>query len=168
MPSSQPLDVVTLVLSVWGATLSTILALRELNKDRRKIKVFVDYQGNISSDGDASTITVRTVNVGHRPIEIIKAGFMYERGVFDFPLTSTAGPSPLPHLLEDGESVSITYNLSDFESIMWDTTKDEYKEMKLQKAYAKDAEGRIYTLKLSREIKAFLNQATDNFIKKKS
>ena len=46
---------------------------------------------------------------------------------------------------------------------MWDSN---YKEMKLKKAYVKDAEGRIYTIKLSREEKGLLDRATENFLKK--
>ncbi len=164
MISSQIWDIFTRFLAIWGAILSTILAVIEISKVRRKIKVIVDFLVEVDPEkGEKSTISIRAVNIGPRPIEITKAGFMFENREVYLPLLRDIGTSPLPRRIEYGESVLVTFNLLDLESIMWDSN---YKEMKLKKAYVKDAEGRIYTTKLSREEKSLLDCATENFLKK--
>jgi hypothetical protein len=164
MISPQIWDIFTRALAIWGALLSTILAVTEISKVRRKIKVIVDFLVQVDLEkGEKSTISIRAVNVGPRPIEITKAGFMFENREDYLNLLRDTGTSPLPRRIEYGESVLVTFNLQDLESIVWDSN---YKEMKLKKAYVKDAEGRIYTTKLSREEMSLLDRATENFLKK--
>jgi hypothetical protein len=164
MLSSPNFNILTILLAGWGAILSTILAVREINKDKRKIKVFSDFFVNVDSElGEKSTIFIRAVNIGHRPIEIIKAGFLYEKGQDYYSMANRRESYPLPQRLADGESVTIKYNLTDFESIMLD---DKNKEVRLEKVYVEDSEGRRYVKKLSREERKLFDRATFNFLNK--
>jgi hypothetical protein len=57
-------DIVTLIIAIWGAGLSTFLGIREFLKDRRKIQIFLEHVYW------TERIQLRIVNTGHRPITI--------------------------------------------------------------------------------------------------
>ena len=107
------LDIATLIIAAWGAGLSTYLGFREWRKDRRSIKIFIEY---ITFYEKAQ---IRLVNIGHRPITIKEIGIevldVRENGykqwedmhsVHLFHLEKDE-PTPLPLKIEDGESATI-------------------------------------------------------------
>jgi len=55
----------TLIIALYGALISTILGVREIRKERRKISVYFVYE--VWSNLYSITIT----NIGHRPITLI-------------------------------------------------------------------------------------------------
>lgn len=155
---------ITQILAVYGAILSTLLALMQIIKDMRRIKVVVDFSITVDSrDGENSTISIRAVNVGHRPVEITRAGFIYQDGGESFQLKSSIEPNPLPYRIGDGESVVVPYNLIDFEGIRFG---EEFKELHLRRAFVKDAEGHRYSVRLTKDENMLLDQATRKFLEK--
>lgn len=100
------LNIITLVIAVWGALLSTILAFREAFKDKRKLRMLLEYV--------TGTNLYRLVitNVGHRPITIEQIAFAFD---VKAPVLSLVRkdlmwsdeedhlPPQLPLTLDDGE-----------------------------------------------------------------
>lgn len=77
----------TLLLAIWGAVLSTILALIrivEFLKDRPEVKVWVSggfkIYPPIGEYANMDLIHISVVNTGRRPITISGAGLVYPRG----------------------------------------------------------------------------------------
>ena len=72
-------DVIVTITAVWGALLSTVLAVCEIvryRNDRPKINVWVDVDLQQTSEGSKTTwVTYRVANIGRRPITITEAGF---------------------------------------------------------------------------------------------
>jgi hypothetical protein len=63
-------DIVAIVLGLWGAGLSTFLAVREVRKDRRKVVLELDI-------GVDQSLYFRATNTGHRPIAIASIDIKY-------------------------------------------------------------------------------------------
>ena len=61
-------QVLTIILALWGAGLSTYLAIREIYKERRIIKITLEHV--VFYD----RVQARIVNIGHRPITINRIG----------------------------------------------------------------------------------------------
>lgn len=77
---------VALWLAMWGAVLSTILAVKELilayraiNKDRRRIKLTCEYHED-HQYGYPPIVAIRIVNVGDKPVKIVEAGYESTKG----------------------------------------------------------------------------------------
>lgn len=58
------MDIVTILIACYGAIVSTILGIRELNRDKRKISIL------LIREEWSQRYTVSVVNVGHRPITL--------------------------------------------------------------------------------------------------
>jgi len=58
------LDVITLILALWGSVLSTYLAIREVSKDKRKLNVHLE----VVDFFQAYRLVI--TNIGIRPITI--------------------------------------------------------------------------------------------------
>ena len=70
-------ELLALLIASYGAVLSTILAIRELRKDRRKVRVTCRMALAPSPGGDVwEFVSVEAVNVGHRPVEMKMAGLL--------------------------------------------------------------------------------------------
>lgn len=139
MPESE---IITLVIAIYGASLSTIIAIREFTKDRRRVKV--ECFPVILSTG-SNMIMIRVVNTGHRPIQINQAGLLLSNGQSVTQLQSSIGIIPLPKKLEDGESLEIMF---DTDRIKQSQKDKNNKKIKFTKAYVSDAEGNRYTFRL--------------------
>lgn len=61
-------DVIVLVIAIWGAILSTVLAVREFLREKRNIKITLIHK--TWADSYAIAIT----NIGYRPITISEIG----------------------------------------------------------------------------------------------
>lgn len=96
-------DMVTLILAGYGAVVSTILGIRELQRDRRRISVILEYV--VWCERAQITIT----NVGHRPITVTEIGMEVEGE--RVPRNALFAPEverePLPVTLGDGEYITL-------------------------------------------------------------
>jgi hypothetical protein len=98
---------ITLSVAIWGAILSTILGIRELQKERRRISVFFEYIGF------EERAQIRISNIGHRPVTITEINmsiFLNDEtgGSYkSFPslYLGEVGPLPLPVIIEDGHEI---------------------------------------------------------------
>jgi len=105
------LDLLSLLIAVYGAIVASILAARELLRERRKVKIFLDHVAWY----ERAQLSV--TNVGHRPITLVgialaiavgdEASPYFEevrRGdIFALDLPK----DPLPFTLADGEQIAL-------------------------------------------------------------
>lgn len=131
-------DILTMILALYGATLSTILAIREAKKEKRNIKVFLDYY--VFQD----RYKLSLVNVGYRPITLVEAGV---RIVDKKGITVELRPAPIfgdspddifPILLNDGaqKAFNVSEGLENPAILKQNRWKTE--------TFVRDAEGNIY------------------------
>jgi len=132
------MDDITFFLALWGAFLSTYLALREVRKDKRFLKIILE---NVHW---YETKRLVITNIGHRPITIeqvaIEVGDKRHGMVDPLPQNSFWNPDSeipeLPKTLEDGKM--ILFYLS---QPVVDDLRDENKFLRVK---VFDAEGNIY------------------------
>jgi hypothetical protein len=107
------MDLVSGLIAVYAASVSSYLGYRQLIRDRRRIVVFCRPVREPSSDGSGMEgyIGVRVVNVGHRPVEIIEVWFDFPDGM-SAQLKTVDSPrwSDLPSVLSDGASVTARFD----------------------------------------------------------
>jgi len=99
----------TIVLAIWGAALSTLLAIIEFFKFRRdKINLKIRVQGDytvippnhpLNPYGEKSLILITAVNTGRRPIHITRAGLLLPKKKY-----LMASESVTTFKLNEGES----------------------------------------------------------------
>lgn len=99
------IKILTLAIALWGAILSTILAVREIKKERRSVKVTcsLGVGGPVLSDEIFQLVTIEAVNTGHRPVEIVSAGLRLSNSSYFTAVGSKRGLNYLPKKIEDGE-----------------------------------------------------------------
>src|SRR5215218_8545911 len=107
----------TFIIAIYGAVISTILAIREIRKDRKRILTILEY---VEFLGRAQ---VTITNIGHRPITITEVGMStlselegggdwwesVPRNVLFDPEIYVDG-IPLPVTLNDGDHVTLPLN----------------------------------------------------------
>jgi len=84
-PAPTILDYITLGIALWGALLSTILAVRNIQKDKRQIRVSCRLiEQTISQDGTPCNLIVgiKAVNTGHRDVRLEYAGLITKTGKY--------------------------------------------------------------------------------------
>ena len=140
-------DIITLFIAIYGALLSTIIAIREATKDKRRVKVVCRYAFAFPPGTNKTWkfISINVVNAGHRPIQINQAGILLSDGNSVTQLESRVGKIPLPKKLEDGESFEIMFDADKVEQAI---KNQENKNVKFTKAFVSDAEGNRYTTRL--------------------
>lgn len=135
------MDDITFLLAVWGAFLSTYLALREVKKDKRQLKIILENVHWLE------TRRLVISNTGHRPITIDQVAIQIadkRYGVMD-PLPQSSfwenndkfKPPELPLTLEDGKMA--VFYLSGV------VVHDLYDNNKFLRVKVIDAEGNIYS-----------------------
>lgn len=132
------LDYITLGIAIWGALLSTILAVKSLQKDKRQIRVTcVIKEQAVSQDGVVSdmVIGIKAVNIGQRNVRMDYAGLITRSGKFYVSATRA-----LPVTLGDGDAVTIGIKLDDAEKYLREISPREL----YVSAYMKDTEGNFY------------------------
>ncbi len=146
------IEIVTLLIAIYGALLSTIIAVREFTKDKRRVKVTCKYAFAFppGSNEALEFISITVVNIGHRPIQIKQAGILLNNKTTITQLESKIGRIPLPKKLEDGESLDIMFDAEKIEKTINDQKKIN---VKLKKIFVSDAEGNIYTIGLPKFLK---------------
>ncbi|MEJ7816857.1 MAG: hypothetical protein WKF53_16940, partial [Rubrobacter sp.] len=119
-PGATTQDYLTLALAAWGAALSTLLAARQIARDRPAVKVRVlalaVAPNAARTDSGGSYWKVRAINVRARPIEIDQVGLRV-RGrsykAFVPQLRSPLArdkPATVPLTLQDGESATFYFD----------------------------------------------------------
>jgi hypothetical protein len=134
-------DVFTLIVAVWGAGLATYLAIREVRKEKRQVRVYLDYIAWY----EVHEITV--VNAGQRPVTIVSVGAhlqpkdkskvgLFEGRPFEPDTAPEANQPTLPARLADGDKITFVMSRQ-FRDLV---TSGEHEAF----AYARDAEGNTY------------------------
>lgn len=133
-------DVITLFVAIWGAILSTILAIREISRERRKIVVTLFKISWLES------YKISITNIGHRPITISEIGLAigikrkapYEpvRSSARFATEESYLPPKLPLILTDGQTAE--FHLSNY------ITKELLDKSNKLFISVYDSEGNIY------------------------
>lgn len=139
-------DVLTLIMALWGALLSTILAIRQYFKDRRKVKVSCSYAlMRTREEPVLHCLVIKAFNDGHRPIEIQGAGLElsnnHHYSFFLHPVTKTAD---LPVKLHDGESVAVPFSIK----VIKQVCKQQGSDVFYKSAYVTDNQGKKYKCEL--------------------
>jgi hypothetical protein len=136
-------EVLTLFVAAYGAVLSTLLAIRQLRAQRRALKVSCRLAVTSQPTGEISElVSIIAVNTGVRPVEVKMAGLLMSNKDLFTQVASRIGPNPLPKKLEDGESVTIFFDLSKARLSIRDA---DIPGLRYTRAVVQDAEGRQYT-----------------------
>jgi hypothetical protein len=145
-------EYITAFLAVWGAVLSTALAIREVSKDRHKIKIVCEvgipvWEHGRPPDSDRYDMAIITaINVGHRPVEITGIGFVLTNKNQLVSIEDVVGNRPLPRMLAEGERVTMSFYLeSIIENIAGDRRRFSDNSIKLLHSYARDSTGKVWT-----------------------
>jgi len=136
-------EFLTLIIALYGAILSSVVFWRERQKELRTIRVTCDVSFGVSPIGVTGRyLSIGAVNVGHRPITIIQAGLKLNTGENVIQPMNDPNFYPIPKKLEDSDSVTVYMD--------WDGIINTAKEKKVYytKAFAQDAEGKIYSTRL--------------------
>jgi len=137
-PMPSILDYITLGIAIWGALLSTILAIRNIQKDKRQIRVSCRLiEQTISQDGTPYNLIVgiKAVNAGHRDVRLEYAGLITKNGKY-----YVSDTKKLPVTLRDGDAVTIGIKLDDAETRLREISPSELYVW----AYVKDTEGNFF------------------------
>jgi len=132
-------DIITIILALYGAVLSSVLAIRELKKGIMIIALFIDFYVWESS------YKLTVVNVGYRPVTLAGAGIMlfrkhhlkwFELDGRPFDL-ARGNPGKIPLTLSDGNHIALVIP-SVVDALEWinGLIKGE--------VYVRDIEGNIY------------------------
>jgi hypothetical protein len=136
------IETLTLIIALWGGVLSTILAIRELMKDRRSLKIIFESVHWIE------TFRILITNTAERPITITGINLALEdkegRGVDQirpsayWATEGSYAPPALPLSLKDGELA--IFWLSEILSNEIHQNKNTHIEIRVY-----DAEGHVYS-----------------------
>lgn len=118
-----------LIFGIWGAALSTYLAINEKRKDKRKLTVFLEFIHF------SDTLQISIINTGFRPVTVINVTVASSTEVVPH---GGLVSNPLPVVLEDGERVTIPFDRY-FSQMWWENREDFF-----YKFLVYDAEGNEY------------------------
>jgi hypothetical protein len=110
LESLPVVTVVSLTLALYGAGLSTYLALRQRKRDRPDLRVecYFGYHSEEEGEDVVPVITIKARNAGFRPLEVEGAGFISSGKRIEIPPYSVE-PATAPQVLSDGESLRFHY-----------------------------------------------------------
>lgn len=140
--------IITPLLALYGAFLSTILAIMELQKIKRKVEVRCGYSlsKNPSTGEVDHFLMITAVNKGYRQVQIDNAGFVLSDGRQIFQMVSRMGNIPLPKILADGQSINVFFDVLQLKQSLREA---EVKDLNTVSAFVRDAEGRTYRTRIS-------------------
>jgi len=148
----------SLLIAIYGAVISTILAVREIVllvtefiREKRRLKITVEcyiIEKEIKKGKKKifSYVRINATNIGRRPVVIVMGGFFLNN-----PSTTSfgMGPANSPLKLDDGDTVNI-----DFEC---EYIQKHAGNSNLTKAYISDTEGKFYTTRINKKVKEFIH-----------
>jgi len=137
-------DLLTLLLAVYGAVISTILAFKKLREYKYKVLLFctVELEEPVKDeDGKKLFVTLQAVNVGHRDLEIEELGFLDSN---KFPVSRKKCQPPI-RLSPDSSTIHRFSGEEIFSKLD-----------SLRMAFASDSVKRLYTLALPTAFKKTL------------
>lgn len=143
--------IITTLLAIWGAVISTILLVREFAKDKRNVTVtcqmgtpWPPFVGRRFIPQDLVLITA--VNAGHRPVQITSLGFKLSSDRQMVAIQDAYDNTTLPKVLSEGDSVTMSYSFDEVAAEV-QTERQRYPEaqIKLLHAFAKDSTGNVWT-----------------------
>ncbi len=142
-------EIVTLLLAIYGAALSTWLAIREIRKDKQNVKVSCTYGLVPTGNGDdmMKFLVVEVVNRGPRPIQIVSAGLMRSDRMQWFQLSNRLGKIQQQYMLQDKDRAEYMY---DWEEIVKSARECREQGLRITKAFVRDSEGNTFTCQLPR------------------
>ena len=130
-------DILTLIIALYGAAIATILGIRELQRDKRRISVIIEYV----AFEERAQITI--TNIGHRPITIaeINMSVMLDNHWEQAPKNALFNANPedvtFPIMINDGEYITLPLH-----ELIGETF---FKNRKNIKVAVYDIEGNTYT-----------------------
>jgi hypothetical protein len=125
--------IITLVLAIYGALLSTILGIREIAKERRKIAIFLEFKQW------SGIFSIIITNVGHRPITLVDISMQLPPHGENLPRGLLREiKDPFPITLDDGEHLNLELSLHTSSFI------NPFEKKKNIKIIVYDSEGRKY------------------------
>jgi hypothetical protein len=140
MPSTPSiLEYITLGIAIWGALLSTTLAIKSLQKDKRQIIMTCRLiEQTLSQDGVPQNMIlgIKAVNKGHRDVKLEYAGLITRSKKYYIANTLQI----LPFTLGDGASITIRLKLDDAEKRLREISSSEI----YASACVKDTEDTFY------------------------
>lgn len=128
-------DIIAIGLGIWGAGLSSILAVREFVKDRRSLRIQVEYMV------PEKTSRLSVANTGQRPVTIvgieahIRQGKTWQRN--KRALANSPGNGPLPVTLADSEHVGYMLH--------WDLSAAFCRNRRWVRLRIIDSDGRVHS-----------------------
>jgi len=151
-------------IAIYGALLSTVLAIRELLKGRRRIKVICNLSITVNPQNKKPwwSIAIRIINRGYRPVTITSAALLLKNGeTFVQPQNAIGQKSlsdTLPQKINDGEDIEIFFDYLELKK-----TLDNLKPpVFLDSVIAVDAEGKRYSGRLPKALKGKLKLPRNN------
>lgn len=155
--------IVAITVGIYSAILSTFLLFRKIRSDRRVVRVVCERtlekwpeDSKTQPIPKYAAITIRGINVSHRPVVIIAAGFILSDKSKNEKVGEEAG---LPIKLGDGESVGITFGIASLERFL-EREIPIYKNNSL-KSYIKKITGFLARTKFQSPI-YFNGESTNN------
>ncbi len=137
------LESLSLLIATYGVILSTILAIRELRRDKRKVSVTCKITGIvIGGNVRWKLIQVTAVNSGHRPVVIEAAGLEYDGHSLQ-DLKYKGESPPLPKQISDGEAISVPFDYAENATRAFKEIQRE-SDFARMSAFVRDAEGKEY------------------------
>lgn len=145
--STLGFELPTVLIAAYGAVLSTILAVRELMQNARRIRVYCKIAVAAPTPGIRwDFVVIEAINKGPRPVTITAAGLRMDNGYFFSQVANNLGPNPLPTKLEFGNVVEFRFDLPEIRKTM-------KPERFLTAAFVRDAEGKEWTSQLPQILK---------------
>jgi hypothetical protein len=145
------MELVALVIAIYGALLSTVLGISEFVRTTRRLEVSCDVCVLGPPSGPWEAIEIQAVNKRPRPVTISSTGFKMSDGSTYVQLVSFMGPLPLPKRLGHGEAVTLFFDRSEMARIL---SGKRSAGVVMTKAFVRDAEGKVYTAPLPKVLRS--------------
>lgn len=108
--------VITAIVAVYGALLSTWNAISNWKVKRRQLRVEVT-RGFVAVDNPTLMILLKTSNPGHTPLMLGHAGFVCPKGL-DLIAPKLSGEAQLPHELKEGNGCAFWVDPSELAEVL--------------------------------------------------
>ena len=145
-------------IAIYGALLSTILAIREFLKGRRRIKVTCNLSLTVNPNNNKPwwLIAINIINRGYRPVTITSVALLLKNGESLVRLKNAIDQKSLsdklPQKINDGEHIEIFFDYSKVKETLQNLNPPVF----LDSVIAIDAEGKHYSGRLPKALQGKL------------